>query len=53
LLLGRGGALDRLKRLSAEAIEVIPTCPGADALRAEIAAQTRLFLPASLAHEFA
>ena len=53
LLLGRGGALDRLKRLSAEAIEVIPTCPGADALRAEIAGQTRLFLPASLAHEFA
>ena len=53
LLLGRGGALERLKRLSAEAIEVIPTCPGADALRAEIAAQTRLFLPASLAHEFA
>ena len=47
------GALDRLKRLSAEAIEVIPICPGADALRAEIAAQTRLFLPASLAHEFA
>ncbi|TXN62654.1 polyprenyl synthetase family protein, partial [Methylobacterium sp. WL6] len=53
LLLGMGGALERLKRLSAEAIEVIPTCPGADALRAEIAAQTRLFLPASLAHEFA
>ncbi len=53
LLLGMGGALERLKRLSAEAIEVIPTCPGSDALRAEIAAQTRLFLPASLAHEFA
>ncbi|WP_375465921.1 polyprenyl synthetase family protein [uncultured Methylobacterium sp.] len=51
LLLGMGGALDRLKRLAAEAIEVIPACPGADALRAEIAAQTRLFLPASLAHE--
>ena len=53
LLLGRGGALERLKCLSAEAIEVIPACHGADALRAEIAAQTRLFLPASLAHEFA
>lgn len=53
LLLGMGGALDRLKRLAAEAIEVIPACSGADALRAEIAAQTRLFLPASLAHELA
>ena len=53
LLLGMGGALERLKRLTAEAIEVIPDCPGADALRAEIAAQTRLFLPASLAHAIA
>ena len=52
LLLGRGGALDRLKHLSAEAIAVIPACAGADVLRAEITAQTRLFLPASLAHEF-
>ncbi len=48
--LGTGGALDRLKRLAREAIEVIPACPGADDLRAEIVAQTRLFLPASLAH---
>lgn len=48
LLLGMGGALERLRRLAREAIEVIPACPGADALRAEIAAQTRLFLPASL-----
>lgn len=52
-LLGMGGALARLKRLAREAIEVIPACPGADALRAEIEAQTRLFLPASLAQELA
>ena len=49
-LLGTDGALDRLKRLTKEAVEVIPGCPGADALRAEIEAQTRLFLPKSLAH---
>ena len=47
-LLGMGGALDRLKRLTEEAIEVIPACPGQAAIRAEISAQTRLFLPASL-----
>lgn len=52
-LLGMGGALARLKRLAREAVEVIPACPGADALRAEIEAQTRLFLPASLVHELA
>ena len=50
-LLGTGGALARLRRLTREAMEVIPACPGADALRAEIAAQTRLFLPAHLAEE--
>lgn len=52
-LLGMGGALARLKRLVREAIEVIPACPGADILRSEIEAQTRLFLPASLVHEIA
>lgn len=51
VLLGTGGALDRLKRLAREAVEVIPACRGADALRAEIVAQTRLFLPASLKQE--
>jgi len=49
-LLGTGGALDRLQSLGREAMEVIPDCPGADVLRAEIAAQTRLFLPATLTH---
>lgn len=52
-LLGMRGAVSRLRDLVREAMEVIPACPGADALRAEIAAQTRLFLPASLAHELA
>ncbi|MDB5644365.1 polyprenyl synthetase family protein [Methylobacterium sp.] len=52
-LLGMSGALARLKRLVREAIEVIPDCPGAETLRAEIEAQTRLFLPASLARELA
>ncbi|KQT57131.1 geranylgeranyl pyrophosphate synthase [Methylobacterium sp. Leaf456] len=47
-LLGMGGALDRLKRLTREAIEVIPSCPGLETIRAEIEAQSRLFLPASL-----
>lgn len=50
-LLGIGGAMARLKHLVREAIEVIPPCPGAEVLRAEIVAQTRLFLPASLAAE--
>ena len=52
-LLGMGGALARLKRLVREAIDVIPDCPGAETLRAEIEAQTRLFLPARLAQELA
>ena len=47
-LLGMSGALERLRRLTREAIEVIPDCPGQAAMRAEIEAQTRLFLPASL-----
>ena len=38
-LLGMGGALDRLKRLTREAIEVIPTCPGLETIRAEIEAE--------------
>lgn len=47
-LLGMSGALERLRRLTREAIEVIPACPGQALMRAEIEAQTRLFLPASL-----
>ncbi|MGU3662771.1 polyprenyl synthetase family protein [Methylobacterium sp. A49B] len=47
-LLGTGGALDRLSRLTREAVSAIPDCPGAAELTAEIEAQARLFLPASL-----
>ncbi len=47
-LLGMGGALDRLARLTHEAVAAIPDCPGAARLTAEIQAQARLFLPASL-----
>lgn len=47
-LLGTGGALDRLHRLTREAIAAIPDCPGLGTLTAEIEAQARLFLPASL-----
>ena len=48
LVVGTGGALDRLSRLTREAVAAIPACPGAAALTAEIEAQARLFLPASL-----
>ena len=43
-----GGALERLKHLTQEAIDVIPPCRGQDAMRTEIEAQTRLFMPVSL-----
>ena len=48
-LLGMDGALRRLSDLAHEAMAVIPDCPGVAALREEILAQTRLFLPARLA----
>lgn len=47
-LLGTGPALDRLHRLTREAVSAIPACPGIATLTAEIEAQARLFLPASL-----
>lgn len=47
-LLGMGGALERLARLTREAVAAVPDCPGAARLTAEIEAQARLFLPASL-----
>jgi geranylgeranyl diphosphate synthase type II len=47
-LLGTGGALDRLARLTREAVAAIPICPGIADLTAEIEAQARLFLPARL-----
>ena len=50
---GGDGALRRLSDLAHEAMAVIPDCPGIAALRAEILAQTRLFLPARLAQSLA
>ncbi|MDF2600563.1 MAG: geranylgeranyl diphosphate synthase, partial [Methylobacterium brachiatum] len=47
-LLGTDGALDRLARLTRDAVAAIPACPGLAQLKAEIEAQARLFLPASL-----
>ena len=47
-LLGTGGAMDRLARLTREAVAAIPACPGIAELTAEIEAQARLFLPARL-----
>ena len=46
--LGTGGALERLGRLTREAMAAIPDCPGAAVMRGEIEAQARLFLPARL-----
>ena len=41
-------SLERLARLTREAVAAIPACPGVAQLTAEIEAQARLFLPASL-----
>jgi demethylspheroidene O-methyltransferase len=43
--LGLEGAVLRLKGLVAEAVESIPSCPGAAALRTVIKTTSRLFLP--------
>lgn len=52
-LLGMEGALHRLAELAREAVAVIPDCRGAERLREEIQAQTRLFLPARVTAELA
>jgi geranylgeranyl diphosphate synthase type II len=52
-LLGMEGALHRLADLAREAVAVIPDCRGAERLREEIQAQTRLFLPARVTAELA
>ena len=48
LELGVSGAVHRLKGLVASAIEAIPPCPGAAALQALIAAESRRILPEEL-----
>lgn len=47
--LGIDGAIDRLDRLVASAVDSIPPCRGAGELRALIRLQTQRFLPKSLA----
>jgi geranylgeranyl diphosphate synthase, type II len=47
--LGVEGAVKRLKGLVASAIEAIPDCPGAPALQALIAAESKRILPEELA----
>lgn len=47
--LGIPGAIGRLEELIGEAVGSIPRCPGAAALRANILAETRRFLPKRLA----
>jgi len=48
LELGVSGAVKRLKGLVASAIEAIPDCPGAPALQALIAAESKRILPEEL-----
>jgi len=48
-LLGIGGAKARLERLVRGAVESIPDCPGADALRMQIQAQVAQLFPKQLA----
>jgi geranylgeranyl diphosphate synthase type II len=51
--LGLKGAVGRLKRLVAAAVESIPDCPGRDPLQAAILEETGRFLPAELARQAA
>ncbi len=53
LQLGLDGAIDRLRSLAAEAVEAVPACPGATALRAHILSETQRLLPRELARHAA
>lgn len=50
---GLEGAVRRLEHLVAGALEAIPDCPGADALRAHVVQEARALLPADLAQQAA
>jgi geranylgeranyl diphosphate synthase type II len=50
--LGASGALDRLADLIREAVESIPTCPGADKLRALVVGEIGRLLPAPISEDF-
>jgi geranylgeranyl diphosphate synthase type II len=51
--LGIGGALARLKRLVADALDAVPACPGAAPLRAAVLRETLALLPDALARRAA
>lgn len=51
--LGVGGAVKRLEKLVARALESIPPCPGAEALRAHILQEAEGLLPKKLARRAA
>lgn len=51
--LGLDGAIDRLRRLVADAVASVPDCPGRDPLRAIIVEESRRFLPKELARRAA
>jgi geranylgeranyl diphosphate synthase type II len=46
--LGLDGAVDRLRQLAAEAVAMIPPCPGQAELRSLILSESRRLLPASV-----
>ncbi len=52
-VLGVDGALERLVGLIREALESIPTCPGADKLRALVVGEMQRLLPSPMAEDFA
>ena len=49
LRFGVSGAMDRLRRLTTEAVDLLPACPGQAELRALILSESRRLLPANLA----
>lgn len=53
LELGIAGAVERLRWLVGEAVAAVPDCPGADALKALIGAESQRILPKELARRAA
>lgn len=51
-LLGVDGALDRLVGLVAEAVDSIPSCPGADKLQALVVGEMQRLLPQPMGEDF-
>ena len=51
--LGLSGAIDRLDRLAADAVDSVPPCPGRSVLRSHITTETMRLLPQELARHAA